>query len=93
MLYYRAPAPLLPWTLVATLRGVREMDELVPVKNKLRMLRAERGWSQAELAERLGVSRQTVNSIETERYEPSLSLAFRISRLFSKRIEDVFDPS
>jgi len=57
------------------------------------MLRAEREWSQAELAERLGVSRQTVNSIETERYEPSLSLAFRISRLFSKRIEDLFDPS
>ncbi|MBC7897035.1 MAG: helix-turn-helix transcriptional regulator [Cytophagaceae bacterium] len=63
------------------------------MKNKLRMLRAERGWSQAELAERLGVSRQTVNSIETERYEPSLSLAFRISRLFSKRVEELFDPS
>jgi putative transcriptional regulator len=63
------------------------------MKNQLRTLRAERGWSQAALAGRLGVSRQTVNSIETERYEPSLSLAFRISRLFSKRIEDLFEPS
>lgn len=61
------------------------------MKNRLRLLRAERGWSQAELAERLGVSRQTVNSIETERYEPSLSLAFKVARLFSQRIEDVFD--
>lgn len=60
------------------------------MKNRLRLLRAERGWSQAELAERLGVSRQTVNSIETERYEPSLSLAFKVARLFAQRIEDVF---
>jgi putative transcriptional regulator len=62
------------------------------VKNRLRVLRAEREWSQAALAERLGVSRQTVNAVETERYEPSLGLAFRIARLFRARIEDVFAP-
>lgn len=61
------------------------------MKNGLRVLRAEREWSQAELAERLGVSRQTVNSIETERYEPSLSLAFKIARLFGRGIEELFD--
>ena len=59
--------------------------------NRLPALRAERGWSQAELAERLGVSRQTVNAVETQRYEPSLSLAFKIARLFGKRIETIFD--
>ena len=59
--------------------------------NRLRVLRAERRWSQADLAERLGVSRQTVNAVETERYEPSLSLAFKIARLFGKRIEEIFD--
>lgn len=59
--------------------------------NRVRALRAERGWSQAELAERLGVSRQTVNAVETERYEPSLSLAFKIARLFGQRIEAIFD--
>jgi putative transcriptional regulator len=59
--------------------------------NRLRELRAERGWSQADLAERLEVSRQTVNAVETERYEPSLSLAFKIARLFAKRIETIFD--
>ena len=59
--------------------------------NRLPALRAERGWSQAGLAERLGVSRQTVNAVETERYEPSLSLAFKIARLFGKRIETIFD--
>jgi putative transcriptional regulator len=63
------------------------------MKSRLRALRAERGWSQAELAERLGVSRQTINSIETERYEPSLSLAFRISALFNTTIESVFQPA
>ena len=52
------------------------------MKNRLRVLRAERKWSQAELAERLGVSRQTVNAVETEKYEPSLTLAFKIARLF-----------
>ena len=59
--------------------------------NRLRELRADRGWSQAELAERLGVSRQTVNAVETERYEPSLSLAFKIARLFGQKIEAIFE--
>jgi putative transcriptional regulator len=62
------------------------------MKTKLRVLRAERGWSQAELAERLGVSRQTVNAIETEKYEPSLTLAFKIARLFEKMLEEIFEP-
>ena len=62
------------------------------MKNRLRVLRAERGWSQADLAVRLGVSRQTVNAIETEKYDPSLPLAFRIARVFAGRIEDVFTP-
>jgi putative transcriptional regulator len=62
------------------------------VKNRLRVLRAERRWSQAELAERLNVSRQTINAIETEKYEPSLTLAFRMARLFDLRIEDIFTP-
>lgn len=56
----------------------------------MRLLRTERGWSQSELGSRLGVSRQTVNSIETEKYDPSLPLAFRIARLFETAIEDVF---
>lgn len=62
------------------------------MKTKLRVLRAERGWSQAELAERLGVSRQTVNAIETEKYEPSLTLAFKIARLFEMKLEEIFEP-
>jgi putative transcriptional regulator len=62
------------------------------VKNRLRVLRAEREWSQAELAERLAVSRQTVNAVETSRYEPSLSLAFRIAQLFGMSIEEIFEP-
>lgn len=61
--------------------------------NRLRVLRAERAWSQADLAERLGVSRQTVNAVETERYEPSLGLAFKISSLFGMKIEEIFTPS
>ncbi len=60
--------------------------------NRLRVLRAERSWSQAELAERLGVSRQTVNAIETEKYDPSLPLAFRIARTFGLAIEEIFQP-
>ena len=60
--------------------------------NRLRVLRAERRWSQADLAERLGVSRQTVNAIETGKYDPSLPLAFRLARLFGLRIEELFDP-
>jgi len=62
------------------------------VKNQLRVLRAERSWSQAELAERLGVSRQTVNAIEQEKYDPSLPLAFKLARLFGKPIEQMFEP-
>ena len=62
-----------------------------PVRNRLKVLRAERNWSQAELGERLGVSRQAVNQIETSRYDPSLPLAFRIARLFDMRIEEIFD--
>jgi putative transcriptional regulator len=61
------------------------------LKNKLRDLRHERSWSQAELAEILKVSRQTVNAIETQRYDPSLPLAFKIARLFRLKIEDVFE--
>ena len=64
----------------------------VPMKNLLKDLRAERGWSQADLAEHLGVSRQTVNAIETEKYDPSLPLAFKIAALFGKRIEEIFSP-
>lgn len=62
------------------------------MKNRLRVLRAEHDWSQAELAEKLGVSRQTVNAVETGKYEPSLSLAFKIARLFGQRIEEIFQP-
>jgi putative transcriptional regulator len=60
------------------------------MENRLRLLRAERGWSQQDLAERLEVSRQSVNAIETGRYDPSLPLAFRIAELFGLAIEDVF---
>lgn len=62
------------------------------MKNKLKVLRAERDWSQAELADRLAVSRQTVNALETGKYDPSLPLAFKIAQLFGTRIEEVFDP-
>jgi putative transcriptional regulator len=60
------------------------------MKNRLRVLRAERNWSQADLADRLEVSRQSVNAIETGKYDPSLPLAFRIARLFSTSIEAIF---
>lgn len=62
------------------------------MKNRLRELRAEHGWSQADLAGKLGVSRQTVNALETERYDPSLPLAFKIARLFKRPIEQIFEP-
>jgi putative transcriptional regulator len=61
------------------------------MNNRLRVLRAERGWSQAYLAEKLEVSRQSVNAIETGRYDPSLPLAFRIARLFGLAIETIFE--
>jgi len=60
------------------------------MNNHLKVLRAERDWSQAELAEQLGVSRQTVNALETGRYDPSLPLAFRIARVFDRPIEAIF---
>lgn len=63
------------------------------MKNKLRVMRAERDWSQAALAEKLDVSRQTINAIETGKYDPSLPLAFKIAELFDHTIEDIFDPS
>jgi putative transcriptional regulator len=62
------------------------------MKNQLRVLRAGRSWTQADLAERAGVSRQTINAIETEKYEPSLPLAFTLARLFGLRIEEIFEP-
>ena len=62
------------------------------MKNRLHVLRAERNWSQADLAKQLGVSRQTVNAIENGRGDPSLHLAFRIGRLFGMLIEEVFEP-
>jgi len=61
------------------------------VKNRLKVLRAERDWSQAELGARLAVSRQAVNAIETGKYDPSLPLAFKLSRLFEVPIEEIFD--
>ncbi len=62
------------------------------MKNRLKVLRAERDWSQALLAEKLGVSRQTINALETGRYDPSLDLAFKIARLFEMQIEEIFQP-
>ena len=61
------------------------------MKNSLRVLRAERRWSQAELGQRVGVSRQAVNAIETGKHDPSLQLAFRLARAFSRGIEEIFD--
>ena len=61
------------------------------MKNRLRELRSVQNWSQADLAERVGVSRQTINAIETEKYDPSLPLAFALARVFNLKIEDMFD--
>ena len=61
------------------------------MKSRLRELRAEKQWSQADLAEKLGVSRQTINAIEMEKYDPSLPLAFKIARLFKQPIEEIFE--
>ncbi len=60
------------------------------MKNRIKVLRAERDWSQADLAQRLEVSRQSVNAVETGKYDPSLPLAFRIARLFNLKIEEIF---
>ena len=62
------------------------------MKNRVRELREGHGWSQGELAERLDVSRQTINAIETGKYDPSLPLAFKLARLFKQRIETMFEP-
>lgn len=61
------------------------------MKNRLKELRAEKNWSQGELADRLEVSRQTINAIETEKYDPSLPLAFKIAKLFKQPIEEIFE--
>jgi putative transcriptional regulator len=61
------------------------------MNNRLRVLRAERTWSQADLASKLEVSRQSVNAIETGKYDPSLPLAFKLARLFGQRIEEIFE--
>jgi putative transcriptional regulator len=61
------------------------------MKNRLKELRAEKSWSQGDLAERLEVSRQTINAIETEKYDPSLPLAFKIAKLFKQPIEEIFE--
>ena len=62
------------------------------MKNRVRELRTEKNWSQVELAERLEVSRQTIHAIESEKYDPSLPLAFKVARLFKTTIENVFEP-
>ncbi len=62
------------------------------MRNTLKVLRAERDWSQSDLADRLGVSRQTVNALETGKYDPSLPLAFKVARLFARSIEEIFQP-
>lgn len=61
------------------------------MKNRIRILRADRGWSQGEVAERIGVSRQTINAVENDKYDPSLLLAFKIGGLFGKGIDEVFE--
>jgi len=63
------------------------------MNNRVRELRTARGWSQAEVADKLDVSRQTVNAVETGKYDPSLPLAFKIARLFAKSIESIFTPN
>lgn len=62
------------------------------MRNRIRVLRAERDWSQAEVADKLGIARQTINALETGKYAPSLPLAYKISRLFEKPVEDIFEP-
>ena len=72
------------------LRGPVAREEALPVKNRLKVLRAGRDWSQEELAKQLGVSRQTINAIETEKYDPSLPLALKIGKLFGQCVEKIF---
>jgi putative transcriptional regulator len=66
------------------------MDPGLDMKNRIRVLRAEKGWSQAELAEKVGVSRNSINAVENGKFDPSLPLAFRIADVFELKIEDVF---
>lgn len=73
--------------------GVGGPDVARSMTNRLRELRTTRGWSQADLADRLDVSRQTVNAIETGRYDPSLPLAFRVANVFGEPIESLFTPA
>lgn len=75
---------------MGTVAPVRALE--VPVNNRLRVLRAERGWTQGELAGRVGVSRQTINVIEAGKYDPSLPLAFKLAAAFERRIEEIFSP-
>jgi putative transcriptional regulator len=63
------------------------------MKNRLKLLRTEKGWTQADLGDRLGVSRQAVNALETEKHDPSLDLAYRIASLFERPVEDIFENS
>jgi putative transcriptional regulator len=67
-----------------------KIDPGIDMKNRIRVLRAEKGWSQAELAEKVGVSRNSINAVENDKFEPSLPLAFRIADIFELRIEEVF---
>lgn len=67
-------------------------DEEIPIENVIKTLRTELKWSQQDLADRLSVSRQTINAIERERYDPSLELAFQFAKVFGKPIEDLFHP-
>jgi putative transcriptional regulator len=69
---------------------MRYFESTLSMKNRLRDLRAGKEWSQADLADKLRVSRQTINAIETERYEPSLGLAFKMARIFKTSIEEIF---
>jgi putative transcriptional regulator len=69
-----------------------DCQEKIPVKNKVKELREQRGLSQAEFGQKIGVSRQTVYAIEIGKYDPSLPLAFQIAKHFGRRIEDIFDP-
>ena len=82
LVFCRIRLPVLRWAHLGT--------EALHVKNRLKVLRAGRDWSQADLAERLSVSRQTVNSIETGKYDPSLPLALKMGRLFGMRVEEIF---
>src|SRR6266478_3282839 len=94
--YLLALLPALPIFACIAILGIylsEEKDEFVRtvlVKSRLRVLRAEKNWSQADLAERLEVSRQSVNAIETGKFDPSLPLAFRLARLFGMTIEEIF---